>query len=101
MQNASYFVSYSIFFTCQADKAYARYQAEQPDGDKANEHYKVSQKKYKRAKQMLKELECKFNILLKYGELKKLIKKAQKKGKKELTEIQKYVKKELKEGGVL
>lgn len=101
MQNAAYFVSYSVFLTCQGNKAYARYQAEAPDGDKSDENYQISQIKYKKAKQMLKKLESKYNILLKHGELKKLIKKAQKKGKKELTEIQKYVKKELKEGGVL
>jgi hypothetical protein len=101
MRNASYFVSYSIFFTCQGDKAYARYQHEELDGDKANENYKISQKKYRQAKDLLKELDSKFKITLKHAELKKLIKKAQKHGKKELSEIRKYVKEKLKQDGIL
>jgi hypothetical protein len=101
MQNAAYFISYSVFFTCQGDKAYARYQHEELDGDKTNENYKLSQKKYQQAKETLKKLDSKFKIKLKHGELKKIIKKARNHGKKELSEIQKYVKNKLKEDGIL
>jgi hypothetical protein len=101
MQTASYFVCYAIHFTCQGDKAYAKYQYEEFDGDKANENYKISQKKYRQAKDLLKALDSKFKITLKHGELKKLIKKARNHGKKELSEIQKFVKQKLKEDGTL
>lgn len=101
MKNASYYISYSVTLTCQGNKEYAYYLNEEPDGDTDNEHYKMAQKKYKKAKEMLKELKKNFDISLKHDELKRLIKKAQDKGKKEFSEIQKYVKKKLKEDGLL
>lgn len=101
MKNASYYISYAVTLTCQGDREYAYYLAEEPDGDKNNEHYKGSQKKYRQAKEMLKELHKEFGISLKHGALKGLIKKARGKGKTEFSEIQKYIKKKLKEDGVL
>ena len=101
MKNASYYVSYAITLTCQGNKEYAYYLDEEPTGDKTNEHYLNSQKKYKQAKEQLKSLKKKFTIKLKFSELKKMITKAQAKGHKEYTAIQKYIKKKLKEDEIL
>ena len=100
MKNAKYYFSCAVTLTCQGDKKYARYLDEEPDRDKDNEHYQVAQWKYKKAKEMLKKLDNEFNISLKHGALKKLIKKARENGKKEFSEIQKYVKNKLKENGM-
>lgn len=101
MINASYYISCAVTRTCQGNREYAYYLAEESDDDKDNDHYMKSQKQYKKAKELLKKLDKEFGISIKHKELKSLIKEVQKEGKSEFSQIQKHVKKKLKEDGVL